>query len=87
MEALIEPLLSLPGYNRLLDSIKENRTPVLATGVIDVEQNHLMYALGKHSERPIFIITHNEIRAKEIFEDMKFFNKNIMFYPSKDIIF
>ena len=45
MEALIDPLLSLPGYNRLLDCIKKNRTPVLTTGVIDIQQNHLMLSL------------------------------------------
>lgn len=87
MKALTDPLLELESYQHLLDDIKNKITPVLITGVIDVQQNHLIYGLEEHTKRPSLILTSSELRAKEICEDMQFFYKNVMLYPSKDIIF
>lgn len=87
MKAFIEPLLELDGYKKLLDCIRMKNTPVLATGVIDVQKTHMMYAIQEHLNRPVFIITASELKAKEIWEDMQFFSENTLYYPSKDVIF
>lgn len=87
MKSLTEPLLELKSYQTLLQQIKENHTPVFATGVIDVQKNHLLYGLQCHTKRPLLLLTHSEIRAKEIWEDMRFFIKDCMYYPAKDILF
>lgn len=87
MNALIEPLKELEGYNRLLKNISTNITPVLATGVIDVQQSHIIHAASNHLNRPALIVTSSELKAKEICDDIRFFDKEVMYYPSKDIIF
>lgn len=88
MEPLIEPLLKLDVYNQLRQNIEQNKTPVLALGVLESQKCHLMYALNQHLNRPILIIANNDLRAKEIYEDMQYFSQNnAMIYPSKDIIF
>ena len=87
MRTLTEPLLELESYKQLLDVIEKKRTPVFTTGVVDVQKNHLLYTLHTHTKRPILILTHTEIRAKEILEDMRFFTKNGFYYPAKDILF
>lgn len=33
------------------------------------------------------IVTYNEIRAKEIVEDYQLYDRNVMYYPAKDLIF
>ena len=87
MKSLTEPLLELESYQSLLDEIRKGHTPVFATGVIDVEKNHLLYGVQEHLQRPMVILTHSEVRAKEILEDMQFFTKTGMYYPAKDILF
>lgn len=87
MKALTEPLLELESYHQLLTDIQQKQTPVLTTGVIDVQQTHLIYSISAHLNRPALVITHSELRAKEIGEDLRFFQKNVYHYPAKDIIF
>ena len=87
MKSLTAPLLELGCYQQVLNSIKEKQTPVFATGVIDAAKNHLTYSLKEHTERPIFILTYSELRAKEIMEGMSFFEKDCVYYPAKDILF
>lgn len=75
-------------FKKLSSYINDNITPILATGVIDTQKTHLIYgtnhSLGKNS----VIITHSELKAKEIQKDLSFFLHNqVYLYPSKDIIF
>ena len=87
MKGLTEPLLELGSFRQVLNSIKENQTPVFATGVIDAAKNHLTYCLKKYTDRPVFILTYSELRAKEILEGMTFFERDCVYYPAKDILF
>ena len=75
-------------YDRLRDSIKENKTPVLATGVVDGQKTHLIAGITNDVHKSNLVITHSELKAKEIYNDLKFFLKDkVVLYPAKDIIF
>lgn len=87
MKALFEPLLELQPYQKMLHDIKQHNTPLLATGVIDVQQTHMIASVCSHLKKPAIIITYNELRAREICEDFSFFTKDVAFYPAKDLLF
>lgn len=75
-------------FNNLIKFLNSNITPVLTTGVIDTQKTHLISAVSDSLNCSNLIITSSELRAKEIYNDLKFFvRKNVMLYPSKDIIF
>lgn len=66
----------------------EKVTPVLASGVIDTQKSHLIAGLSQEYENSTLVITYSELKAKEIYNDLKFFMKDkVMLYPSKDVIF
>ena len=87
MKGLTAPMLELESFQQILNCISKKQTPVFATGVIDAAKNHLTYCLKEYTERPVFILTYSELRAKEIMEDMAFFEKDCVYYPAKDILF
>ena len=87
-DTLLLPLYETENFNKLIVSLKENLSPVLATGVINSQKAHLIHGITENISAPSLIIAENELRAKEIYEDILFFKKdNVMLYPSKDIIF
>jgi len=86
LKTLVQPLRDLEAFNNALEKINKKVSPIYLTGAIDSEKCHLMHALGENRNK--LIITYNELRAREIYEDMKFFsNDNVFLYPAKDIIF
>ncbi|PKM95264.1 MAG: transcription-repair coupling factor [Firmicutes bacterium HGW-Firmicutes-1] len=86
MNGLISPLMKLEAFESATKKIKYDKEPTCISGVADSAKSHLMHALGNKNIK--LIITYNDIRAKEIEEDMKFFEgEQVMLYPSKDIIF
>ena len=75
-------------FAELKKNIKGNITPVLTAGVIDTQKSHIISALSHELDRSSLIITNSELKAKEIYKDLKFFLKDkVQLYPSKDIIF
>ncbi len=87
MKWLIEPLKEIADYRHILENIRTKNTPVLATGVIDVQKTQLMYALCEDSNMKGLIIAHDEADAKAIYNDISMLNEKTMYYPAKDFIF
>ena len=46
----------------------------------------MIHGLGEGFKRKV-IVTYNDLKAKEIYEDYRLYDKNVLLYPSKDIIF
>lgn len=87
MKWLTEPLKELEDYRYLLENIKNKNTPVLATGVIDVQKTQLIYALCKEAGATALIIGHDEADAKSIYNDILSLNEKASYFPAKDVIF
>ena len=86
MKALTEPMQQLETVAEIKQDIAAKRLPVVIDGCIDASKGHLVYTLSE-SFRNRLIVTYNDIRAKELYENYKFFDRNVKIYPSKDLIF
>lgn len=61
---------------------------MLVSGAGDPVQNHISAALTEQLGTMGIVITANETKAKEVWEDMKFyFPGQAMFFPAKDPLF
>ena len=87
MNTLFEPLLELQQYQHMLENIRNHNTPILASGMIDVQQTHMIAGICHHLQRPAVILTYSELRARQIYENLSFFRKDTFFYPAKDLLF
>lgn len=85
MRAFIEPLHELSGYE---DMTKAAEKPGLVTvsGCIDAQKPHMIYTLGKERNHRL-IVTFQEQKAKELYEDYRFFDPGAVYYPAKDVLF
>jgi len=72
--------------NEIISCLKSGRTPVQVTGCVDSQKCHLVSAISDNY-RCRLIITHSEVKAKEIYEDYQLYDKNVYLYPAKDVIF
>lgn len=86
MRTFVAPLHEYKEFNEILECMTLNQYPLSISGCIDSQKCHMIYALS--NEYPFkLILTYHDLKAKEIYEDMKLYDKNIYLYPAKDIIF
>ena len=89
-KGLYEPLNSLRAFRLALEADRESVSPLVLTGMMDSQKCHIIAALKEFKGSAALVITHSELKAKEIYEDLAFFIKgenSLFFYPSKDIVF
>ena len=53
---------------------------------MDSQKLHFIDSIGAGFKYRI-IVTYSDLRAKEIYEDYKFYDRNVTVYPAKDLIF
>lgn len=86
MKALMEPLSKLSEYVDCKKAVERGDTPVRITGCIDTQKCQFIHGIAKDRKFRL-IITHNELRAKELYEDYRLYDRNVYYYPAKDLIF
>ena len=86
MQSILEPLAELKEFQEIQKSIENNISPVQVTGCMDSQKSHLIAGLGKEYPYKV-IIAANDIKAKEIYEDYRLYDRNVFLYPAKDAIF
>lgn len=86
MKIFTEPLKELKEFNDIRDNIIMGTLPVQITGCIDSQKCHLIHGLADGFTFKV-IVTYNDLKAKEIYEDYRLYDKNVFLYPAKDIIF
>ena len=82
------PLAELQEYENLLEALKKGQGPIQATGTLDSQKVHLMYELKEDASYPwSLVVTYDDTRAKEIYEDFRNFTDRVWLYPARDLLF
>ena len=86
MQALLAPLKELAEFDQMKEAIRKNRGPLSVTGCVDSQKLHMIYGLSDGMKWKV-IVTYSDLKAREIYEEYKFYDRNVMLYPAKDLIF
>jgi len=86
MKALIQPLLGLAEFTDIKRDIQKGKGIIQIDGCVDSQKAHLIYGLASDSKQKL-IITADELKAKTLYEDYRFYDDKTFLYPAKDLIF
>lgn len=86
MQGLLEPLYELAEFGHLRDALEKGSAQIGLTGCVDSQKLHMIYGLGDGFRIKV-IATYSDVRAREIFEEYQFYDRNVMLFPAKDLIF
>ena len=89
MNTIISMLKELPKFQEYLEEIDKKNGPIAISGLSDVGKIQFIGATNESINRPICIVTYNEIQARKIIEDLKYFVKDfesILYFPKREIV-
>ncbi len=86
MQALLAPLRDLAEYDQIREDIRRGRTPVALSGCVDSQKLHMIYGLSDGLRCKV-IVTYSDLKARELYEEYRFYDRNTLLYPAKDLIF
>ena len=70
----------------LNNQIENKKSPIQILGLTDVGMLQIIGGINEFDKKPICIITYNEIQAKKIYEDIKYFTDKVVLFPKKEIV-
>ena len=86
MKAFMTPLQGLAEFEQIKEKSKTNKGILQVSGCMESQKSHLMYGLSETAPYRL-ILAEDERRAREIYEDYRFYDKKIYSYPAKDLLF
>ncbi len=86
MKAFLEPFQRLGIYEELEKRLKKNRGVLLLSGCVDSQKVHAASSLWQGFPRRV-ILTYSEQKAREIYEDCRYFDREAVLYQAKDFLF
>ena len=84
MKTFVEPLQSLSGFSEMVQAAKKQPGLHSVTGCIDAQKPHMIYACNDGNK---IVVTFHEQKAKELYEEYRFFDPQAVYYPAKDVLF
>ena len=99
MEAFLTPLQQLEEFQEISKKAAGNRGLLQVTGCIDSQKAHFIYCAGEQYSRRVLlkvykkpvlntlIIAADDLKARELMENYRFFDRETLYFPAKDLIF
>ena len=85
MNILIKEIEKSPKFLEYNECVKNKISPIVVSGLSSVGKIQLIEATKQYSNKNICIITYNEIQARRIIQDLKYFTNNVIFFPKREI--
>lgn len=86
MNEIANVLLQNEKFKDYLKEIKLKIGPISILGLVDVAKSIIVHSTNLDTKRPVCIITYNEIQARKLYNDLKYFNENIVLFEKKEIV-
>ena len=73
MEKLLSVLKTMPEYKGILECIAKSQSAAI-TGIGQINRSHMIAGLRLHTNRPIIVLTQDDMAAKRLQEELKAFS-------------
>jgi len=82
---MIQELVKSKKFQEVTEVIKKKTSPIALSGLVDVEKSHTIIALHQQLQKPICLVTYNEIQAKKLCQDIVKFGEKAWYFQKREI--
>lgn len=86
MNIILGEIGKSPKFIEIIKNIETQKGPISISGLTDVGETQILAGINEFTKKPILLITYNEIQAKKLVEDLKYFNTKVLYFPKKEIV-
>ena len=82
---IIQNLRKLDKFKEIINQIETKKTPINISGLVFVGKSHIISSIKEDIKRPICVITYNELQAKNIVKDLRFYTDKVEYFGKREI--
>ena len=86
LQGLINPLLNSDSFTSIKDSLNRNKNLEI-NGLSESGKSYMINAIYEEQDKSMVIVTHSDIEARNMCEDLSFYTQDVYYLPAKEIVF
>jgi transcription-repair coupling factor (superfamily II helicase) len=87
LKGLMQPLKESSEFKEIINAIEKRRYPIGVFGLSESARSYLINGVYDELDKPFLILSHSDVEAKNIYEDLNFYLPNVFYFPTKEVVF
>lgn len=86
-QGLNKILRQYDGFKTMISSIRSGKTPCQIHGLSESQKAYISCCLFEEFGGQVLLITHNDIEARKLYDDIKTFTDSCVYFPVREMVF
>jgi transcription-repair coupling factor (superfamily II helicase) len=87
LEGLMQPLKESSEFKKIINAIEGSRYPIGVFGLSESARSYLINGVYDELDKPFLVLSHSDVEAKNIYEDLNLYLPNVFYFPTKEVVF
>lgn len=87
LKGLMQPLKQSREFEEIINAVEKRRYPIGVFGLSESARGYLIHGVYDELDKPFLILTHNDVEAKNLYEDLNLYIPNVFYFPTKEVVF
>ncbi|WP_123054827.1 transcription-repair coupling factor [Clostridium sp. JN-1] len=87
LQGLLKPLINSRNFKILIDSLEKGNFPISIYGTSESGRSYIIDGVYDEIDKPILILTHSNVEARKLYEDLSTYVPNVCYLPTKEVVF
>ncbi|MBD7910963.1 transcription-repair coupling factor [Clostridium cibarium] len=87
LKGLMEPLINSKEFSNVKQFIESGKNPIEIEGLSESAKAYFTNAIYESLNKSVVMITHNDMEAKNLYEDLNLYTSNVCYFPAKEVVF
>lgn len=87
LKGLIEPLINGEEFSSIHKYLENHRHPVEIEGLSESGRAYFINGVYESLNKSMVIVTHSDMEAKNLYEDLNLYMNNVYYFPAKEVVF
>lgn len=87
LDGLIKPLRDSREFKSIINDIESKKFPVGVFGLSESARSYLIDGVFEELDKPSLVLTHSDVEARKLYEDLSFYSTQVYYFPTKEVVF
>jgi transcription-repair coupling factor (superfamily II helicase) len=87
LKGLMQPLKDSSEFREIMNAIEKRRYPIGVFGLSESARGYLINGVYDELDKPFLILSHSDVEAKNIYEDLNLYLPNVFYFPTREVVF
>ncbi|MCH3965617.1 MAG: transcription-repair coupling factor [Clostridium sp.] len=87
LKGLIKPIEDSSEFKDIMASVENKKFPIGVYGLSESGRSCLIDTVYENMDKSFLILTHSDVEARKLYEDLSLYENKVFYFPSKEVVF